>query len=215
MHIALLHTFETNIALFTQAASRLGLPADSLVHAVRADLRAAAEAGAPDLEQQVCAALETLGQAADVVVLTCSTLSGAARALAATSPVPILRADYVLAQRALQASDSIVALCATEASALYTQRLFEEAGKRAAQRVEARVVPDCGLQLQRGNTQAALRLTALAAEQASQQGATDVVLMHPWMEGALATIATDRVPLSSASVSLSAALNILRAASAD
>lgn len=215
MRIALLHTFETNIALFTQAAARFGLPADALVHAVRADLRAAAEAGAPDLEQRVCTALETLSQTADVVVLTCSTLSGAARALAATSPVPILRADYVLAQRALQASDSIVALCATEASALYTQRLFEEAGKRAGQRVEARIVPDCGLQLQQGNTQAALRLTALAAEQASQQGATEVVLMHPWMEGALATMATDRVPLSSAPVSLSAALNILRAASAD
>ncbi len=85
MKIACLHTAQSNVAVFDKAARALNLPQDALTHKVMPHLLEQAQAAGgvtPEIEKETIAALADLRTDADVVLLTCSTLGGAADFLA-------------------------------------------------------------------------------------------------------------------------------------
>ncbi len=99
MKIACLHTAQSNVAIFDEAARALDLPQDALTHKVMPHLLDQAQAAGgvtPEIEKETIAALADLRTDADVVLLTCSTLGGAADFLA--QDPGIMRVDRALAQ---------------------------------------------------------------------------------------------------------------------
>ncbi len=102
MIISCLHTADSNVAVFENAARELGLSSANLRHTVRADLlRAAEEAGGltEDITQQTAAVLSALAAKADAVLLTCSTLGPSVVRAGLGTAVPILRAVPALSSR--------------------------------------------------------------------------------------------------------------------
>src|SRR5579872_1205029 len=102
MHIACLHTVESNIAVFDAALADLATLPAWLTHAVRPDLLADAErAGGltPEIVERTAEALRGLAKRADAVLLTCSTVGPAVAGLKAA--VPVFRVDGALAEAAV------------------------------------------------------------------------------------------------------------------
>jgi len=134
MRIACLHTAASNAPIF-DAACPAGV---ELVHAVRADLLAAAEAAGgltPEIAAETAAALHALADGADRVLLTCSTLGPAAGQGGA------LRSDAALARAAVAGGGSVEVLCAAPTTLGPTERLFAEAAAATGARITLRLVP--------------------------------------------------------------------------
>jgi hypothetical protein len=118
MHIACLHTAESNVAVFDSALLQLG-PSDptTLHHEVRADLLADAErAGGltPEIAERTREALVGLRRRADAVVLTCSTLGPAVDGFDDDGPSsPVLRVDTVALAQASMAGAAVAAVGAS------------------------------------------------------------------------------------------------------
>ncbi len=175
MRIACLHASESNIEAFELAAAELGIPAGTLEHLARPDLLAAAEEAGmvtPEIAEVTAAVLLGLAEAADAVLLTCSTLGPAATVAAGTSKVPIIRADAALAAEAAGAEGQVVVLCAIEATLEGTRELFLQAGVDA----DARLVQEAWPLFRSGNLDAYAHLVAAAADDAYASGADLVVL---------------------------------------
>lgn len=211
MRISLLHTVDSNQAVFDQAASTAGMAPGQLRHALRPDLRAAVEqahgaCGAiPDgLRNQIKDQVLALAAGADVVIVTCATLGPAASGIA-DCPVPIVRADVALAQTAAGAGTDIVVLCAAQSALQANRALFEHYAQPAGARVEVRLVPLAWDLFQRGETAACLDAVARAAQDAYDNGADVVALAHPWMAAAVSLVPGDTRPLDGASAALALA----------
>jgi hypothetical protein len=106
-----------------------------LIHVVRPDLLAAAEAAGltPAIVAATVEALTALD--ADAVLLTCSTLGPAAGAAGA------LRADAALAEAATAAGGEVEVLCAAPSTLAATAELFGAAAACSGARVTIRLVP--------------------------------------------------------------------------
>ncbi len=98
--IALLHTAESNVAVFETSCADLGFGTDVVLHhEVRPDLLADAEkAGGltPEIAKRTQEALLAMRDGADAVVLTCSTLGPSVGGVVrGAKTVPMLRVGFL------------------------------------------------------------------------------------------------------------------------
>lgn len=214
MRISLLHTIESNQAVFDQAATDAGLAPGQLRHSLRPDLRIAAEqaqglgaAAADSLKSQVKEELLTLSAGADALIVTCATLGPAIDETEAW-PVPVIRADIALASAAAGMGTKIVVLCAAQSAVAANGQLFERYAGPAGASVDVRLVPSAWDLFKSGEMAACLVAVASAAQDAYGQGADVVAFAHPWMAAAGTAMLGARKPLDGASVSLAAARRI-------
>ena len=177
--LALLHTAASNIALFDAEADGV-----RLVHEVRPDLLAAAEAGGGLTAAIAAAAADTLvalSARADAVVLTCSTLGPAVVEAGRRSPVPVIRADAALARSAVSGGGHVVALYAAPTTVEATRALFAHAAAGTGARVDTRIVPGAWAMFQAGRIEDYVRAVARAAGEALDAGADRVALAQASM----------------------------------
>lgn len=211
MRIAFLHTAESNIALFEAAARDARQDSFEPTHVVRADLLAAAErAGA--LTEAIMAetqgALLALCDNANAVVLTCSTLGPAVNdALAIhAAPVPIVRADAALAQRAVENGGNVVVLYTAPTTREATARLFTQAAARTGAKVDVQIVEGAWERFRIGDSATYLFAIASAADLAYAKGADVVALAQSSMAGAIEQVMRGK-PLCCPQAGLDAALH--------
>jgi len=140
-----------------------------------------------------------------VVLLTCSTL-GPSIATLADAPVPILRVDEALAERAVRDGGRVVALCAVETTLEPTRTLFEQAARRTGAAVDVRLVPDAWAAFRSGDRDRYLAIVAEAADEVARQGASKVALAQASMAGAARLVRDGDPPLTSPAVGLRAAM---------
>jgi hypothetical protein len=207
MTIACLHTAERNIAAFEEAAERMGLAVGTLRHTVRPDLLQAAElAGGmtAEIEAETRSVLRMLGQEADGVLLTCSTLGPSADFSASANATPTLRADGALAQLAVAAGGSVVVLCAAESTIAPTTKLFHEAARQTGAKVEIRLVAGAWDLFKAGEITAYLEAIAAASDAAYASGASVVALAQASMTDAGQFVKGPQKPLASPAAGLQA-----------
>ncbi len=141
--IALLHTANSNVALFDQAACASGLAGRArLSHKVRPDLLAAVQSAGgltEALAAQTAALLMALAESAEAVVLTCSSLGPAVERLGGFA-VPIIRADAALAAVATAGAGKVAALYAAPTSREATEQLFSTAAAQTGSMIDLRCV---------------------------------------------------------------------------
>jgi hypothetical protein len=206
--IACLHTADSNCAVFEAAACKLGLASDVLHHTVRPDLLEAAErAGGltDEIARQTAAALSALAARAHAVLLTCSTL-GPSTAIVGQTPVPVLRIDAALAEKAAAAGGKVVALCAVETTVVPTTALFSAAAKRTGVALEIRLVAGAWSSFRAGDRDGYLAAIAKAADASYDDGAAIVALAQASMAGAADLVHRGPRPLTSPEAGLRAAL---------
>ncbi|EEA04329.1 conserved hypothetical protein [Burkholderia sp. H160] len=222
MRISFLHTIENNRQVFEHAAIELGLRADDLRHAVRADLREAVErAGTPasDIKVQTSGCLLELATHADAVVVTCATLGPAVDEMG-LAEVPVIRADAALAAAAAEAAQGggkIAVLCAAEGAIESNRKLFTQHAEARAASVEIVHMSQVWALFRSGEMDACFAAIASAATDAYAAGASVVALAHPWMAPAaeLASESSDgKQPLDSARAALNAVMQRINSASA-
>ncbi|MFT4182975.1 MAG: aspartate/glutamate racemase family protein, partial [Rhizobium sp.] len=177
---------------------------------VRADLLLAAERVGkltPDIEAETAAVLRQLAEGADAVVLNCSTLGPAVLLVAESTAVPVIRADGVLAQRAVASGGRVIVLCTVETTLGPTTRLFETAAKETGAEIDVRLIPGAWALFRGGDQQAYLARIAEAAEEARREGARTVVFAQASMTGALQLLARgDAQPMTGPAAALQAAV---------
>ena len=209
LHIACLHTADSNVQVFDTALQELGTEGVRLRHGVRADLLAAAEqAGGltPEIAEQTAGVLRDLCDGADAVLLTCSTLGPAADAAAAAASVPMIRVDAMFAREAVRGGGKVAVLCAVQTTVEPTRLLFEKEARATGAEVVMHLVPGVWDVFKAGDRSRYLSMIAMAADEAFQGGATQVVLAQASMTGAAKLGTGGRVPLTSPMVGLSAAI---------
>ncbi|AVJ27888.1 aspartate/glutamate racemase family protein [Achromobacter spanius] len=214
MQISLLHTIDSNPAVFEQAARDAGLTAGALRHDVRPALRIAVDqaqataSAIPDsLKDEIEAALQTLAAGADAVIVTCATLGPVVDGIKGIR-VPVIRADEALAEIAARAGTRIVVLCAAESAVAANRVMFERHARPAGATVDVRLVPQTWDLFKRGETAACLAAVAQAARAAWEGGADVVAFAHPWMAGAASALPAEFRPLDGASASLAMAARV-------
>ncbi|CAB3874653.1 hypothetical protein LMG26689_03168 [Achromobacter animicus] len=211
MQISLLHTIDSNPAIFEQAARDAGLAAGALRHAVRPAFRLAvdqARATASALPgSDIAAALQALAAGADAVIVTCATLGPVVDGITGIG-VPVIRADEALAEAAALAGARIVVLCAVESTLEANRALFERHAGPVGGTVDVRLVPLAWDLFKRGETAACLAAVAQAARDAQEGGADVVAFAHPWMAGAASALPAECRPLDGASASLALAARL-------
>jgi hypothetical protein len=201
--VACLHTAASNVAVLDAAAAPLGV---GLRHAVREDLLARAETAGGltvDIAAATQVALASLAAAADVVLLTCSTLGPAAEGLQVRAPV--LRIDAALAEQAVAKGGRVVALCAVETTMAPSQALFARAAAATGATISVELVPDAWAAFRAGDIARYHVLVAAAADRAFAAGADTVALAQASMAGA-AALAKTVMPLTSPAAGLAAAI---------
>ncbi|ELY7487926.1 glutamate racemase [Cronobacter turicensis] len=184
MKIACLHTAQSNVAVFNEAARALNLPQDALTHKVMPHLLEQAQAAGgvtPEIEKEAIAALADLRTDADVVLLTCSTLGPAADFLA--QDPGIMRVDRALAQAAVAAGQPVMVLCAAPTTLHPTAALFR-ATLAPTTPLGVEIIPEAWALFQSGQHEAFHQRIAQAAEQAFARGAGCVALAQASMAGA-------------------------------
>lgn len=208
MQIALLHTMQGNIDIFNDAAASLGIPAHALRHEVRADLRESVQQTgglSPDTTAQVVASLNALSSSADGVVVTCATISPVVDALP-PSAKQVIRADVALAKAAGKTRGRVAILCAVDAVAEPTKRLFTQHANEETT-IDIIGTPDAWTHFTNGDKTASLASVAGAADAAYEAGASLVVFAHPWMASAGELVTKGPRPLDSARAALQALLH--------
>ncbi|EPT7064301.1 glutamate racemase [Cronobacter turicensis] len=184
MKIACLHTAQSNVAVFNEAARALNLPQDAITHKVMPHLLEQAQAAGgvtPEIEKEAIAALADLRTDADVVLLTCSTLGPAADFLA--QDPGIMRVDRALAQAAATAGQPVMVLCAAPTTLHPTAALFR-ATLAPTTPLGVEIIPEAWALFQSGQHEAFHQRIAQAAEQAFARGAGCVALAQASMAGA-------------------------------
>ncbi len=209
--IALLHTADSNVAVFETSHDELGLGTDVVLrHEVRSDLLADAEkAGGltPEIIKRTQGALLALRGGADAVVLTCSTLGPSVSGVVKDAvTVPMLRVDEALAREAVRKGGKVVALCAVETTVQPTRALFEEAAQKTGAEVEVRLVSGAWAAFKGGDRDRYLALVAEAADEAVREGASLVALAQASIAGAARLTHEGSPPLTSSIVGLRAAV---------
>ena len=208
-HIACLHTAASNIQIFDAALQEVGTKGVRLHHSVRADLLAAAEQAGeltPQIAEQTSDVLRSLCDSADAVLLTCSTLGPAAEAAASATLVHVLRVDAMLAHEAVRDGGRVAVLCAVQTTVEPTRLLFENEARATGAEVIMRLVQGAWDTFKTGDRSRYLSMIATAADEAFQDGATQVVLAQASMTGAAKLGAGRQAPLTSPTIGLSAAI---------
>jgi hypothetical protein len=209
MRIACLHTADSNIAVFDEAA--IGLKFDSLQisHIVRSDLLSAAEnAGGltPEITEQTQTALRSLCNDHDAVLLTCSTLGPSVYGMSAATRTPVIRVDEALAEQAISQGGRIVVLCAVETTIKPTSELFLNANAGKESSIEIQLIPNIWGLFKAGDVNGYFLAIAAAADSAYAQGANVVALAQASMAGAALLVKNGVTPLTSPMCGLLAAV---------
>lgn len=213
--IACLHTADSNIPIYEDAARELGLPAGVLHHHVRADLLLTAErlgGLTTEIAAETADVLRHLARQADVVVLNCSTLGPAASEAAANTAVPIIRADGVLAEEAVKAGGKVIVLCTVETTIVPTTNLFEAAAKATGAKIEVRLIPGAWALFRAGDQPAYLASIAKSVEVANGEGPVTVAFAQASMTDAAQLLPeTCARPMSGPTTALAAAMSRISA----
>ncbi|TPW31856.1 Asp/Glu racemase [Martelella alba] len=213
MHVACLHTVESNIAVFDAAATALGIDGLTLSHTVRPDLlQRAEEEGAltTPIRDEAARALEALSRSADAVLLTCSTL-GPASAAARQAASPVLRVDEALAVEALAAGGNLVVLCAAPTTMEPTRALFAHIAEPSGRDFAILLVEGAWDKRKAGDLDGYLGDIAAAIDRAYAQGADHVALAQATMAAAAERTAAGPRAFTSPSAGLLAAVKAAQA----
>ncbi|RPF38186.1 aspartate/glutamate racemase family protein [Streptomyces sp. TLI_185] len=208
--LALLHTSPAHIPVFEALRDEhhQGL---ELRHFVDEELLARARREGPEaVADEVRAALDkAVGDGAQAVLCTCSTIGAVAEA--ATSGVPVLRSDRPMAAAAVAAGSRIVVLASVESTFGPTVALIEEEARRAGRPVEVRtrLVEGAWDRFAAGDGEGCVRLVAAAADAVT--GADAIVLAQGSMAPAQQLTTTAVPVLSSPRPGLAAAAEAVRA----
>jgi hypothetical protein len=206
--IACLHTAQSNVAIFEDAASDIGMEG-ALLHEVRSDLLDTVERVGGltrDIAQEAAEALRSLGRNADAVLLTCSSLGPSIDGLQNRISVPVLRVDAALAENAIRSGGRIVVLCAAETTMGPTAEIFACAAEASQTSYQVCLVPGAWALFKAGESLAYFSSIAAAADEAYRDGASTVVLAQASMSGAVAFVRGGRKPLTSPAAGLAAAI---------
>lgn len=203
--LAFLHTAQSNADLFE------GLLDGSAVtrsHSVRDDLRRRAlleEGLSPAVQAEAEAALRALAEAAEMVVLTCSTLGTAADAL---SGLPVIRIDRALARAAVRNGGRIGVLCTARTTLEPTRALFQEEAAKTGAEAEVRLVAEgAWANFLAGDVAGYTAAVAEAADRAA--GDFDVIALAQCSMAPAAALCKAARPLTSPGLGLEAALALL------
>ncbi|MBZ6077039.1 aspartate/glutamate racemase family protein [Microvirga puerhi] len=207
MRIACLHTADSNIAVFENAATGEAYTHGTLTHTVRPDLLAKVEQGGftEALESEIAAILLELTVGADAVILTCSSIGPAAAVAATQTHVPVLRVDEALAQATAHSGRRAIVLIAAPTTLEPTRALFDAAAQAVGTTVETSLVPKAWDLFKGGDRSGYLAMIAEAADRAFAEGFETVALAQASMMDAVDLCRGGR-PLTSPDVGLSAAM---------
>ena len=201
--IHFLHTAQSNVPLFQISPDARGLIAR---HEVRDDLLARASAAGrltDDVRDEAETVLRQASEAADLVLLTCSTLGPAADALD-DLPVPVLRVDRALAQAAVKRGGRVAVLYAAPSTQGPTKALFEAEARSSGASIALHLVPGAWDQFLAGDREGYLQSIAAAADAVAQ--AADLVAFAQASMAPAAALCRHCRPLTSPAEGLAAAL---------
>ncbi|MFF5228167.1 aspartate/glutamate racemase family protein [Dactylosporangium sp. NPDC000521] len=201
--IGFLHTADVHVATFRALLADAAPDAGDL-HAVDAALLEDARAGA-DVKERLAARLRALAaDGADVVVCTCSTLSGLAETVDAG--VPVLRVDRPMAEAAVAGGGRVAVVAALASTLAPTAGLLRECAALAGATVEIVEAPclDAWALFESGELDAYVRRVA---EHVRAVAATaDVVVLAQASMAPAADLLPDLPVLSSPRAAVTAAL---------
>lgn len=205
-----LHAAASNVAILEAAAARIGLPAGSLRHMIRADLLAEAEEAGEDsaLRLRIAArtseALEQLAPGCMGLLLTCSTLGDVASFAQGRLAIPVLGTEAALLRRAVEAPGPALVLCAAPSTLEPTgRRLREAAADRGVIPPALRLIPGAWARFKAGEEAAYLAMILEAVAAARAEGFATVALAQVSMAAAVED-APSPAPLASPEVGLRA-----------
>lgn len=196
MKITCLHTADSNIPLFDEAAALLGL---TLSHAVRADLyQRAIEQGGVDetILSETAEALSALD--GDIVILNCTTICDAADRVGA------LRVDVALAEAATAGGGTVEVFVTTPTTIKPTGTVFEAAAADTGATITLTLVEHALPAFLAGDLGEYARLIAKAADASM----ADVVVLAQTSMAPAAAMMT-REAMTSPSATLNKAVDML------
>ena len=159
------------------------------------------------LRARVLDRLRSLAPTVDVIVCTCSTLSGVAEAASAEIGVPVVRIDRAMAREAVRVGRRIGVVAAVDSTMRPTLAVLRE--EAADARVDATLVPlpcfDAWVHFEAGDDDAYLDAIARHVDEIAD-GVDVVVLAQASMAGAANRCTTDRQVLTSPRLAIEAAL---------
>ncbi|MBM7166972.1 arylsulfatase [Streptomyces sp. G44] len=207
MTLGLLHTSSAHVPVF-DGLRDAHHPELALRHHVAASLleragRQGPEAVAPAVRD---ALVRAVGEGAEAVLCTCSTIGAVAEALGARVGVPVLRVDRPMAAAAVAAGSRVVVLATVESTLEPTVELVEEEARAAGREVAVRTVMVDGAwaRFRAGDAQGYAE--AVAAAISEVRDADAVVLAQASMAGASELVADGSAPVfASPRVGLAAA----------
>ena len=142
--IGFLHTAGVHIATFERLVAERA-PDAAVVHEVRADMLDAARRNGladPAIERGIAESIGALErQGADVIVCTCSTISGLAERPAVAGHPPVLRIDRPMAVAAVREARRIAVVAAVESTIEPTLSLLREEAAAAGSRIDIESLP--------------------------------------------------------------------------
>lgn len=209
MRIACLHTADSNIAVFDEAAKGLKLDSLLISHTVRSDLLDAAEKAGGltrKITGQTQTALRSLCDDHDAVLLTCSTLGPAVYGMSTIVSTPVIRVDEALAEQAILQGGRIIVLCAVETTLKPTTDLFLSANAGKDSTVDIQLIPHIWSLFKAGDVDGYFSAIAAAADNAYLEGASVVALAQASMAGAAVLVKGSSRPLTSPTCGLWAAI---------
>jgi Asp/Glu/hydantoin racemase len=183
--IGFLHTAKIHVDTFTELVGSQAHTRHVIDESLLADARAH---GVDDaLRDRLIDRLQEAADGSDVVVCTCSTISGEAEGLTSHVSVPIIRIDRPLVQAAVSLGRRVAVVAAVESTVAPTSTLLHEVAQDQRVDLELSVVRcfDAWPHFERGDTQAYLQLIArhvtdfpdavdvFVLAQASMAGATE------------------------------------------
>jgi hypothetical protein len=186
--IAFLHTSPAHVPTF-EALLRELAPALRVVHVVREDLLAEAQAAGVDNPALIARVQAALGEAdARVVVCTCSTLGGIAEATDAAFPVA--RIDRAMADHAVRQGGRVLLVATVQSTVAPTTALLQSSARRLGVAIEVQplLVDEAWPHFEAGRHREYIEAIVTAVSQAP--AADSVVLAQASMAPAAELLAT-------------------------
>ncbi|MFG2292897.1 aspartate/glutamate racemase family protein [Streptomyces sp. NPDC048603] len=208
--LTLLHTSLLHIPVFDALRDREH-PGAVLHHVVRPALLARARAAGPEaVVDELRGLLWEAGASGGTVLCTCSTVGGAAEALAGELGVAVLRVDRPMAAEAVRLGPRIVVLATLESTVGPTVELIREEARAGGREVAVRtaVVPGAFDRFEAGDLDGSLALVTAAADAYTRADTDVIVLAQVSMAGAAAPAGRSVPVLAGPALGLAAALRM-------
>jgi Asp/Glu/hydantoin racemase len=196
--IGFLHTAEVHVATFRSLVAEIA-PDLTAVAVVDADLLSdARRRGVDVVRRRLRQRLEELaGTSVEVIVCTCSTLSGEAESLSPVAGVPVIRVDRPMAEAAVADGGRLALVAALTSTLDPTRALLEQEAAAAAvevQLVDAPCLAAWDL-FERGDVTGYLELLADHVRGLASAGEVDVVVLAQASMAPVASMVQSQVDL--------------------